>query len=246
MTSTADAATSVVLHFKPDAAARPQRHRPEAWSPGSGSDPRPTLTTPAAPPLSRPGQAGLSLLVPIRVCPVIKVSYGLAFANGHGQGGGGAGPPARHRARRYAPGHNKPQNDDRRPFPDKPPAHAGGSCPQTGPGASQKHDGRSVTRGGHGGVQCGSVASADGDGRLQSPDAGRVARRRAGTAGANPTVRQRELGMRLRDLRNGLGLTVDDVGRQLLCSATKSQPAGDREPPGQPARRPGSCAAFTE
>lgn len=27
--------------------------------------------------------------------------------------------------------------------------------------------------------------------------------------------------MRLRDLRNGLGLTVDDVGRRLLCSATK-------------------------
>ena len=47
--------------------------------------------------------------------------------------------------------------------------------------------------------------------------------RRRGVAaeGANPTVRQRELGLRLRDLRNGLGLTVDDVGKELLCSATK-------------------------
>jgi len=39
--------------------------------------------------------------------------------------------------------------------------------------------------------------------------------------GANPTVRQRELGMRLRELRNGLGLTVEDVAERLLCSATK-------------------------
>ncbi|MGO8887003.1 MAG: helix-turn-helix domain-containing protein [Streptosporangiaceae bacterium] len=34
-------------------------------------------------------------------------------------------------------------------------------------------------------------------------------------------MRQRELGMRLRELRNGLGLTVDDVAERLLCSATK-------------------------
>jgi transcriptional regulator with XRE-family HTH domain len=34
-------------------------------------------------------------------------------------------------------------------------------------------------------------------------------------------VRQRELGMRLRELRNALGLTVEEVGEQLLCSATK-------------------------
>lgn len=45
---------------------------------------------------------------------------------------------------------------------------------------------------------------------------------RAGSGeGANPTIRQRELGMRLRQLRNGLGLTVEEVGEQLLCSATK-------------------------
>jgi transcriptional regulator with XRE-family HTH domain len=43
----------------------------------------------------------------------------------------------------------------------------------------------------------------------------------AGMAEANPTVRQRELAMRLRQLRNGLGLTVDHVAEQLLCSATK-------------------------
>jgi transcriptional regulator with XRE-family HTH domain len=40
-------------------------------------------------------------------------------------------------------------------------------------------------------------------------------------AGASPTVRQRELGARLRQLRMELGLTVEDVGEKLLCSATK-------------------------
>lgn len=39
--------------------------------------------------------------------------------------------------------------------------------------------------------------------------------------GASPTVRQRELGTRLRQLRNDLGLTVDEVAEKLLCSATK-------------------------
>ncbi len=39
--------------------------------------------------------------------------------------------------------------------------------------------------------------------------------------GASPTVRQRELGTRLRQLRTELGLTVEDVGDKLLCSATK-------------------------
>lgn len=38
---------------------------------------------------------------------------------------------------------------------------------------------------------------------------------------ANPTVRQRELGKRLRRLRNDHGLTVEDVAEKLLCSATK-------------------------
>lgn len=39
--------------------------------------------------------------------------------------------------------------------------------------------------------------------------------------GTSPTVRQRELGRRLRDLRNAHNLTVEDVGEKLLCSATK-------------------------
>jgi transcriptional regulator with XRE-family HTH domain len=38
---------------------------------------------------------------------------------------------------------------------------------------------------------------------------------------ASPTIRQRELGTRLRQLRNGLGLTVEDVADKLLCSVTK-------------------------
>jgi len=40
-------------------------------------------------------------------------------------------------------------------------------------------------------------------------------------AGTNPTVRQRELGMRLRGLRNERGMTVEDAAKALLCSATK-------------------------
>jgi len=39
--------------------------------------------------------------------------------------------------------------------------------------------------------------------------------------GSSPTVRQRELGKRLRELRNDHGLTVEDVANKLLCSATK-------------------------
>ena len=38
---------------------------------------------------------------------------------------------------------------------------------------------------------------------------------------ASPTVRQRELGTRLRQLRTERGLTVEDVAEKLLCSATK-------------------------
>lgn len=37
----------------------------------------------------------------------------------------------------------------------------------------------------------------------------------------SPTVRQRELGLRLRKLRTGLGLTVEDVAEKLLCSTAK-------------------------
>jgi hypothetical protein len=39
--------------------------------------------------------------------------------------------------------------------------------------------------------------------------------------GANPTLRQRALGIRLRELRTGLGLTIEDVAEELLCSVTK-------------------------
>jgi transcriptional regulator with XRE-family HTH domain len=39
--------------------------------------------------------------------------------------------------------------------------------------------------------------------------------------GTSPTGRQRELGVRLRELRNGRGLTVEGVAKELLCSATK-------------------------
>lgn len=39
--------------------------------------------------------------------------------------------------------------------------------------------------------------------------------------GTSPTVRQRELGKRLRELRNQHELTVEDVADKLLCSATK-------------------------
>jgi transcriptional regulator with XRE-family HTH domain len=51
-------------------------------------------------------------------------------------------------------------------------------------------------------------------------------------AGASPTIRQRELGFRLRKLRTDLGLTVEEVGSKLLCSATKISRAetGARRP----------------
>jgi transcriptional regulator with XRE-family HTH domain len=40
-------------------------------------------------------------------------------------------------------------------------------------------------------------------------------------ADSSPTVRQRELGLRLRKIRTGLGLTVEDVAEKLMCSAAK-------------------------
>ena len=44
---------------------------------------------------------------------------------------------------------------------------------------------------------------------------------RCTVADSSPTIRQRELGLRLRKLRTGLGLTVEDVADKLLCSAAK-------------------------
>ncbi len=51
-------------------------------------------------------------------------------------------------------------------------------------------------------------------------------------ADGSPTVRQRELGIRLRELRNGRGMTVEEVAAKLLCSATKISRAetGARRP----------------
>lgn len=46
-------------------------------------------------------------------------------------------------------------------------------------------------------------------------------RKRPFAEGANPTLRQRELGLRLRDLRVGRGITVEEAAEQLECSATK-------------------------
>jgi transcriptional regulator with XRE-family HTH domain len=65
------------------------------------------------------------------------------------------------------------------------------------------------------------MASASGDGRRSAPGRRPTARRPEIPEDANPTLRRRELGRRLRELRKGLGLTVEDVGEQLLCSATK-------------------------
>ena len=51
-------------------------------------------------------------------------------------------------------------------------------------------------------------------------------------AEVSPTVRQRELGMRLRELRNAKDMTVEEVAAHLLCSATKISRAetGARRP----------------
>ncbi len=60
----------------------------------------------------------------------------------------------------------------------------------------------------------------------------RVVRGQERVAEVSPTVRQRELGKRLRELRNGQGLTVEEVAEKLLCSATKISRAetGARRP----------------
>src|SRR5580704_12660746 len=51
-------------------------------------------------------------------------------------------------------------------------------------------------------------------------------------ADVSPTIRQRELGLRLREFRTAKGLTVDDVAKELLCSPTKISRAetGARRP----------------
>jgi transcriptional regulator with XRE-family HTH domain len=57
--------------------------------------------------------------------------------------------------------------------------------------------------------------------RPMSSRVDRVQEERCAVTDTNPTVRQRELGLRLRTLRNGLGLTVEDVAERLLCSTAK-------------------------
>ena len=50
----------------------------------------------------------------------------------------------------------------------------------------------------------------------------------------SPTVRQRELGVRLRELRADLGLTVEDVAEKLRCSTVKiSRLENGSRPPGR-------------
>lgn len=66
------------------------------------------------------------------------------------------------------------------------------------------------------------VAHAPGDDRRTDyPDAKPTAGGRARTDIANPTIRQRELGRHLRELRNAVGMTVEEAAQALLCSATK-------------------------
>src|SRR5436190_3605423 len=52
-------------------------------------------------------------------------------------------------------------------------------------------------------------------------DARRGLTRSTAVTGTSPTVRQRELGKRLRELRNQHNMTVEEVAENLLCSATK-------------------------
>ncbi|HTW04683.1 MAG TPA: helix-turn-helix transcriptional regulator [Streptosporangiaceae bacterium] len=66
------------------------------------------------------------------------------------------------------------------------------------------------------------MAIAPGDGRKPAAAGRRPAAKRSASAqDVNPVASQRELGQRLRDLRTGLGLTVQDVAAELMCSATK-------------------------
>jgi len=62
--------------------------------------------------------------------------------------------------------------------------------------------------------------------------------------GTSPTARQRELGTRLRGLRNEHNLTVEDVAEKLLCSATKISrlETGARRPSLRDVRD--SCAIY--
>src|SRR5580704_18747597 len=60
-----------------------------------------------------------------------------------------------------------------------------------------------------------------GNPHLRSVGVGSALRGATAVTGTSPTVRQRELGKRLRELRSQHDLTVEDVAEKLLCSATK-------------------------
>jgi transcriptional regulator with XRE-family HTH domain len=71
-----------------------------------------------------------------------------------------------------------------------------------------------------------------------------VGLRNATLTDSSPTRRRRELGMRLRDLRDALGMTVEEVAEKLLCSASKISRAetGARKPSLREVR--GLCALY--
>jgi transcriptional regulator with XRE-family HTH domain len=71
-------------------------------------------------------------------------------------------------------------------------------------------------------LRCDTVAIANGDGRKPAASGRRPAASRSAAAeDINPDTSQRELGQRLRELRTALGLTVQEVAEELMCSATK-------------------------
>ena len=58
-------------------------------------------------------------------------------------------------------------------------------------------------------------------------------------ADLSPTIRQRELGLRLREFRTAKGMTVEEVAKELLLLADQDQPRGDWRSPSHAARCPG-------
>src|SRR5712671_3423635 len=78
------------------------------------------------------------------------------------------------------------------------------------------------------GKTCAMVTSGSG----RWPDWVAMSQQGASVVTGSPTVRQRELGKRLRELRNQHGLSVEDVAEKLLCSATKISrlETGNRRP----------------
>jgi transcriptional regulator with XRE-family HTH domain len=59
------------------------------------------------------------------------------------------------------------------------------------------------------------------NGACDRPGPAQFSEGRHAVSGASPTLRQRELGLRLRRLRTGIGMTVEEVADKLLCSPAK-------------------------